>query len=185
MGQIVYMDYVTRDKIAQKTSQFLTSFDWDLEILTKPSAVYWPGDDVFKVRTSEIVPTSIIPDHSVISVEIRGFTLLQPGLTINSGDFSITLQDFEDQSILALMIDWVYKCNNPNTRSSYRREDLLMDFNLYRLNSSRKPVFQYIIKGCLPNKLDYSDPMDGTKKEIGKCTFGCKVEYFESKLLNI
>jgi len=181
-----YMDYVTREKMADKTSQLLTSFDWDFEI-TPPKAVYWPGDLTFKTRTFEIKPVDPFNKiDSNIRVELRGHVIIQPGLSKNDGKFNMTIQDFEDQSILALMKDWLRKCSDPETRTSFRREDLMMSMVIYRLNSSRKPVFKYVMQGIFPGSdMDYGDDMNNQKKEIGRITFGCDVEFFKTELMNL
>ena len=179
-----YMDLINKDSMIDRTTQLLTSFEWDLTFKTWPPAVFCPGQSIFRIRTTGIEPPKW-PDNTPISAQLHGFRVIQSGLTENTGTFTINYQDFEDQSLVAFFLDWTYKSCDPATRSGYRNEDLMSDIILYRLNSSRKATKMWKCMGCLPANVNHNDAMNSDKTPIGDGTISLEVEYYEIKLLNL
>ena len=181
-----YMDFINRNNMKMNAQEILTSFEWDVEFTKKPAAVFWPGDDTFHIRLNSVQPPGADgSSNQVQQAEMRGFTLIQSGLTENSGSLSMNFQDFEDQAIVAFLEDWVTKCNTRDTRRSIHKRDLIADIKVTRYNSFRKPVKEWICETCLPAQSGYGDQFTAQKALLGQCSLNLQVEYFTTHLLNL
>jgi hypothetical protein len=179
-----FMNRINRNDIKHSNLAFLTTFEWELVITKLPPAIYYPSDDVIQVRLKSV---SGLPNYEneVQETNIRGFKLIQSGLTNNgSVDITFTFADFEDQSIEAFFQDYIYKSNDPFTRKSLHRRDLMMDCELYRLNVNREPVSKWILEGGLPTSADIKDEFTSEMTLIDEKTLSVKFEYVEKILLN-
>jgi len=175
-----FMSYINRANM-MTSKEILTSFDWEVKFVKIPSAVYWPGELTFQMRLKEVqLPPDLTVD--VNKTELRGYSILTPGLVTNSGQFTLNLQDFEDQSITAFLIDYVYKVNNPLTRQSLRKEDLICDVDFYRLNVSRQPVKVCKLRTCLPTAINQGDEQNTEKTPIQatSITFEAQLYWWET-----
>jgi hypothetical protein len=186
-----YMSYVNRSSIAANTNQMLTSYDWDITIETGTDfKVYYPGDLTFKTRLMDI--SGINPLYSTdapLDVMIRGFKIHQNSFTSNvPGTITLHLQDFEDQSITGMLLDWIIKYNDPATHISFNKSAVMWkSFTAYRLNNTRQPVYSIKIYNLLPSQgtgNDY-DQFTGEKAKLGDIRLSLEAEYYEVKLLNI
>jgi hypothetical protein len=180
------MDYLTRDNMAKNNLQVLTSFDWDFTINFKNTIMYHPNIDIIRLRATAVNGISYELDHTPIEVNMRGFTIQQPGLTVNKpGALTLNLQDFEDQALRIWLIDWVNRCNSPANRMSARREDLMVDMTFWQLNSNRQRVFEYKYENCLPTGSSIDDSFSSEKNVNGKISLIVQAEYIKLTPLNI
>jgi hypothetical protein len=184
------MDYVNRAKIASDTNQFLTSYDWDIDIeLGTDFKVYYPGHLTFKTRLMDI--SGIEPlyrPETPLSAEIRGFKIHQNSFTSNiPGTITFHLQDFEDQSITGMLLDWFIKYNDPATHISYNKKAVMWkSFTAFRLNNARTPVYKIKIYNLLPSSGSNGyDAFTSNKDKLGDTQFSMEAEYYEVSLLNL
>lgn len=181
-----YMDYVNRDKMSMAGLQALTSGDWDFQIIPADTAVmYMPPMETVHVRTRGISGVNPLPPVQIMQIELRGFTLLQPGKIQTKPDpVTIDLQDVEDQAMVSWIWDWNMKmCNIQNLKSN-RREDLFCDVIIWQLNSNRIPVWQYHYYDALPDGSQFQVQFDSEKSPLGSGTVTFNAEYMVPKPLN-
>lgn len=184
----MYMDYVNRDSMKNQNLQVLTTADWDFKIdygTTGNKVMYQPPEDVVHVRTKGIQGVQQLPPVSVMAIELRGFTLLQPGkVNTKPEPVSLDLQDFEDQAMVTWIWDWQNKMSNLRNLASYRREDLFCDITIWQLNSSRNPVWRYVYYNCLPDGSNFQVTLDSDKNPLGAGTVTFNSEYMIPTPLN-
>jgi hypothetical protein len=189
MAKDSYMSYVTRDQIVGSNGQKLTTFDWDFKITKSANdEVYSPGEQLTKARISSITGIPFMPEYQGnLPTEIRGFKMIQPGFTNNyGGQCTITIEDFEDQSMTAFIMDWLWKCNNPANHASYHKKQLAWDkLELFRLNSSREPVFKVTLYTVLPGGAGSDMSFTSDKQLQGQIQLSLDYEYFDSEFLNV
>lgn len=180
------MDYLTHEQLSVLEQQALTSYDWDFEIDWSRYVGYHPDAKTVHMRTLEITGVDGSIQTEVKTIEMRGFTLLQAGKTQNKpADFTLSFQDFEDQSLKAWFLDWQNKMDSLATHRAYRRSDLMVDFYIYRLDSSLRRVWQWHYFNCLPNTTTYAEAFDGNKEPQGKCSVVITSEYMIPTPLNV
>lgn len=175
------MDYVSRSSLISNTSEFLTTFDWDFEIITVPQVFSSAADalkTLFKLRTDSIVPPDD-PGNAAISILIRGFQKTQPGMTSNKGVCVFNVQDFADVALQNFINAYVKLMASPSTQRSVPVSQLYMDANLYRLDSSRNRVKAWAMRGMLPSTPNIPDDMTGSKDPIGLSVIPFTVDYYE------
>lgn len=179
-----FMDKIKRSEMKMGYQEVLTSFEWELKFVTKPAAVYYPGDDIIAVRLKD-VNLSAPSQNELMNIAMRGgHTLKQAGLTSNTGTCELVFQDFEDQAVTAFIEDWITKMNSRDTRRGAHKRDLYADITLTRLNSFRKSVKEWVMEGCLPDSGNYGDQFSSEKSPLGNVTLSLAVEWFTTKLLN-
>ena len=178
------MSEITRSNMRMDTQEILTSFDWELEFTHKPNAVFYPGDQTLILRLKN-VSLNTDTTNSVLQAQLRGFTVIQSGLTENSGQLTLNFQDFEDQAIAAFLEDWVTKCNTRSTRRSVHKRDLYADITVRRLNSFRKAVREWRCETCLPSSGSPNDQFTAEKALLGDCSLQLMCEYIDNSFLNL
>ena len=180
-----YMNYINRLQANQNNQEILTSFEWEIQFDHKPNIVFFPEDNLHKIRIKNLNLTGGDPSNLNMSTELRSFTLIQPGLQGNKGSISFNYQDFEDQAIAAMIQDWADKCNTRDTRRSAHKRDLYCDMTVIRLNSFRKPVNQYKCLVGLPSSGSYGDQYQGNKSMLGEMSLQIDFEFVSKDLLNL
>jgi hypothetical protein len=171
------MQYVSRAHVPSD-KQMLTSYEWGYRVVEPPQNVYLPSEEVHAPRALSIVPP---PDISagMLETQLRGFTLKQPGLSITTGDFTMTFQDFEDQEMVAFITDWLYTMSNPNDQTSAPREEMKGRIDILRLNVKREVVKTWKCEGVFPVSMDNGESMTGTKDPIGPLTVNFTAEFYK------
>lgn len=166
------MEYVRRNNIAERSQQFLTSYDWEYMIDFQWFKFYHPPMEVLRKRTKDIDGGDATLKHTILEDTIRGFRVHQPGFTDSKGGtVSITFADFEDQSIKYWYLDWQNKMDSLTTHAQYRKEDLMVDVYLWRLNSNRQKVWEKHFINCLPQDTSYGDQYEHDNRSLlGKDT---------------
>lgn len=175
-----YMDFINQAQ-AQNKADILSSFDWELRCITKPKAVYYPGDLVIAGRTNSVdLPPDIDIENG--NSDMRGYVIKTPGKAKTDGEVTINYQDFEDQAMTAFFLDYAYKSDNPFTHQSLPKEDLASDWDFYRLNVNRQPVRVCRMRTCLVSNGNMGDTQDTTKTPIqkGKITLDVQLYWWEN-----
>ena len=180
-----FMGYVNRLTANQNNQEILTSYEWEIQFDHKPNIVFWPEDNLHKIRIKNVSLSGGEPTGLSQSTDLRGFHLVQPGFQQNSGSISISYQDFEDQAIAAMIQDWADKCNTRDTHRSAHKRDLYCDITLIRLNSFRKPVNQYICRTGIPDGGQYGDSWSESKSLMGAMGITIQFEFIQKQLLNL
>jgi len=153
------MDYLVREKMSVRSQQKLNAGDWDFLIDFSGYVGYHPDMEVIQVRTTALTGVNPTLTTSIIDTPMRGFHVHQPGFTDNhaNAQFTINLEDFEDQSIKLWFLDWQNKMDSLTTHKALHRKDLMVDMYVWRLNVDRQRVWEMHYVNCLPNTTDWSD----------------------------
>jgi hypothetical protein len=183
------LNYINYDRIKEEGKEFLRTDVWDFTFTVPPAAVYFPGNDLLKVRCSECQP-QFPASLSEISATIRQFTIRQSVMSgTTSGGISLTYTDREDQAISAFIDDWRDKISGRNTRYSFRKEDTVAEGVLTMYNSTRHPIREYLchslqpesdMSGTLNPSFNSDDPQNA-----GTCNLSLRFEHFELIWKNI
>lgn len=163
------MDYLRRSNISLVNRQFLTTYDWSLYIDFSKYKFYHPPMQTLLLQTKAINNVDPTLTNNLLQTEIRGFRVQQAGMTNNydKANFSLDLADFEDQSIKYWFLEWQNKMDSLTTHAGYRREDLMVDCYVWRLNSNQQKVWEMKYINCLPESTSYSDQYTSDKQLSG------------------
>jgi len=153
------MNYVNYESINDNQKEFIRPDLWDVEMTSKPAAVYYPGDPIFKARLTAFAP-SISGTVSGISQVIRGYTIMQKTSKTTSGTISMTFVDREDQAITVFCDDWLQKISDRDKKYSFRKEDTICQLKHTIFNTSRIPIRTMEFYTCQPNSAEL--PEGGT-----------------------
>jgi len=139
------LNYIEYSKINEEQKEFLRSDMWDLQFLEAPHAVYFPGNDLLRLRTTEVNP-SFNASLGEISAVIRQYKIRQTVISGQSdGTISVNYVDREDQAIRTFIHDWREKLWALKNRYTFRKEDTIGTIKLTQFNSSRKPINEWIM----------------------------------------
>lgn len=177
---------INRANMAMQGEQVLTTYDWEFEFQNWGPALYQPAELVYFTRAKSITGLNPLPQVNLIEINLRGYTLLQPGLVqTKPQDITINFQDFEDMTIRIWLWDWLLKMNSLTSTASYRREDLFVDLNIYQLNSSQQRVFKYAYQNCLPNTPSEAVDLTEQKDKLGDVSMTIASEFMLPTPLNV
>ena len=174
------MEGINRDTIFSNCNDFLTTYDWDFEVVKWPAILKSDGMATkFRLRTNNIV----VPEDPMvepISVFVRGHRYSQPGDVKNYGICSFSVQDFSDQSIQRYFTQLVYLMSDPQTKAmmSGRPGLFKMNFNIYRLNAALEPVKRWRIIDALPIGINTVDDMSSEKEPLGPSALSFNCDYY-------
>lgn len=162
------MDYIRRQNISQRNRQFLTSYDWRIYLDFSNYKFYHPDMQTIELGLGDITGVDPTLENTPLTHEIRGFLIQQPGMTNNHAKNSITinLADFEDQTMKYWFLDWQNKMDSLTTHAAYRREDLMVDLYVWRLNSNQQKVWEMHYINCLPSATTYNDSYESNSKNL-------------------
>lgn len=139
------LNYINYSSISEENREFIQSNLWDMEWLETPHAVYFPGNDLLKVRTQAVNP-SFNAGLSELSAVIRQFYIRQTVISGQSnGTISVDYVDREDQSIRAWINDWRDKIWGLKDRYQFRKEDTQGTVKLTQYNTSRKAIAVFVM----------------------------------------
>ncbi len=146
-GLMSFIDYERTYRDDNK--EFLRGDMWELKVTHAPTIVYYPGDHLINGRLNSV---QVGIDYSTTGIEKRmrgGFTIAQRTSQNTSGTLSLQFVDREDTAITYWVTDWRNKISDPDTRYSFRKDDLYLDCQLIITNSSRVPVKIMYFYNCL------------------------------------
>lgn len=145
-GRMRFIDYTNTYRDNNK--EFLRGDMWEFKFISAPKIVYYPGDDLINARLNSInvgIDTSV----SGITKQMRGSYIIEQrtGQRTN-GSLNLQFVDKEDQSITYFFVDWRNKIADPDTKYSFRKDDLVADCQLVLTNSSRIDVRTLTFYNC-------------------------------------
>ena len=170
MPKSTILSYLNYDKLPQNT-EFLTSDKWDIQVVKWPEAVYYPGDEFFRMRVKEVQGLGQqLYQAPPLETQWRGLTLPpQAGqMKVINNQISVSFYDQEDQSLLLAITDWKSKISEMKTQQSYRSSQLRGEFIFRRLNSQDEVVRSFRGRNMILADAMYEDPMLGDKTMIGE-----------------
>lgn len=145
-GRMQFIDYMKTYKDDNK--EFLRGDMYELKFLTVPKIVYYPGDALINARLNS-VQVGIDYSATGITKQMRGGWRIEQRTNQNtSGTLSLSFVDREDTSITYFVTDWRNKISDPETRYSFRKDDLVCDIQLYITNAQRIDVKELTFYNC-------------------------------------
>lgn len=144
-----WQDDLEYNSIRNNNGEVLTSDRYQLEFVTKPIGVYFPANDA--IINQRLIEVSLPGESAIepLKIKIAHIELQQATRqTPSAGESTFKFQDFEDQSIEATFMDILNKMRDRDKLSGVHKSYYQFDYNVYQLNSSRKPVAKYVFKGC-------------------------------------
>lgn len=145
-GRMKFIDYTSTYKDNNK--EFLRGDMWEFKFINAPKIVYYPGDDLINARLNAVnvgIDTSV----SGITKQMRGgYVIEQRTGQRTNGTLNLQFVDKEDQSITYFFVDWRNKIADPDTKYSFRKDDLVADTQLVLTNSSRIDVRTLTFYNC-------------------------------------
>lgn len=137
-ARMKFIDYQNTYKDNNK--EFLRGDMWELKCLNAPKIVYYPGDDIINARLNS-VQVGIDYSATGITKQMRGGWRIEQKTNQNtSGTLTLSFVDREDCSITYFVTDWRDKIADPDTKYSFRKDDLVSDWCLTITNAQRIDV---------------------------------------------
>lgn len=146
-GYMSFIDYWNVAKDDNK--EFLRGDMWEFTFINAPKIVYYPGDDLFKKRLTQV---NVGIDSSVNGFEkrVRGnYTVFQKTGQNTAGSLTLGFVDREDQALLYFFDDWRQKIADRDCKYSFRKDDLVADCQMVLTNSSRIAVRTLKFYNCI------------------------------------
>lgn len=145
-GRMQFIDYENTYKDNNK--EFLRGDMWELKCLNAPKIVYYPGDEILNARLNS-VQVGIDYSATGITKQMRGGWRIEQRTNQNtSGTLTLSFVDREDCSITYWVTDWRDKIADPDTKYSFRKDDLVSDFQLIITNAQRIDVKTLTFYNC-------------------------------------
>ena len=145
-GRMQFIDYENTYKDNNK--EFLRGDMWELKCLNAPKIVYYPGDEILNARLNS-VQVGIDYSATGITKQMRGGWRIEQRTNQNtSGTLTLSFVDREDCSITYWVTDWRDKIADPDTKYSFRKDELVSDFQLIITNAQRIDVKTLTFFNC-------------------------------------
>jgi hypothetical protein len=145
-GRMQFIDYQNTYKDNNK--EFLRGDMYELKVINAPKIVYYPGDDIINARLNS-VQVGIDYSATGITKQMRGgWRIEQRTNQSTSGTITLNFVDREDASITYFVTDWRNKIADPETRYSFRKDDLVADLQLIITNAQRIDVKTLTFYNC-------------------------------------
>jgi len=180
-----YRQFINRTAIAGDNGDIVSNYHWELIIDRWPEAIYYPGDKVFKTRLTNVTPPLTTLDHQIHDINIMGFHIKQPGDIDYSGSIQGDFQDYVDQSVQAIFLDWAMKCQDPESRLGLRKRLLIMDCTLFQFDRANNPIKQWQCFAGMYKQHSSGEAFAGENTPGGKIGFSVDFEHVVPKLLNV
>lgn len=137
-GRMKFIDYQNTYK--DENREFLRGDMWELQCINAPRIVYYPGDDIINARLNS-VQVGIDYSATGITKQMRGGWRIEQRTNQNtSGTLTLSFVDKDDTNITYFVTDWRNKIADPETRYSFRKDDLVSDWRLIITNTGRIDV---------------------------------------------
>lgn len=181
------MENIERSRIRNSTTTkpFLTSFDWDLEIISLPNIVSNSGhsSDVVNQYLRSRSITVVVPEeptNTTLQTYIRGHRFSQMGDTPAYGNLSIIVQDFADTAIQSIFQKMLYEASDPVTKAVNGNpiKDYIFDMNIYRLDPERNVVKTWRCRDCYVYSCNVNETMSNDRAIVGDSTIGIMTDFF-------
>lgn len=181
------MSEVNYVSVRDNHREFILPNMWEVSWITRPAAVYYPGDEIFRARLNAIAP-SIPTGITGIQQVIRGYTKNQKTSVSTNGTVTLTFIDKEDQSMTMFCDDWKNKISDPDTKYSFRTEDTMADIKHLILNTGRIPIRKLEYLGCQPSEVPLNEEGTGEAEissHLGEIPLNLDFEHFTRVPLNL
>lgn len=182
-----WLKHIDYHKINESQKEFLRSDMWEFQFIAPPACTYYPGNDYVAARLKAVSPQFPALFGGKIAATIRQFEIHQTGSVRSNGDITLTFQDREDQAMTAFVEDYAQKASDRDNRFSFRKEDLICECKLIIFNTSRIPVREYRMFGCIPTQGNFNEGNFGSEDaaEIGEVSLTLSFEHYKKFLLNV
>jgi hypothetical protein len=141
-----FIDY--HDSYVENNKEFLRGDMLEFQFTKAPKIVYFPGNDLINARLNS-VNVGIDSSVSGITKQMRGgFIIEQRTGQRTNGSLNLQFVDREDQSLTYFFVDWRNKIADPDTKYSFRKDDLVAECKLILTNSSRIDVRTLTFYNC-------------------------------------
>lgn len=178
-----YRRHLTRESIAGDNQDTVSNFHWELVVDQWPLAVYYPGDRVFNTRLIDVTPPSDISPQ-INEDRIHNHAVKQFGNIDRSGSLSGNFQDFVDQSILAIFIDWQRKIEDEETKVGLPKSQLVMNATLLQLDRQMRAIKEWRMRTGLLSNFNTGESFGGDNTSGGKISFSIDFEHIVCNPLN-
>lgn len=142
------MGFIGYDTYKDNNKEFLRGDMWELKVTSAPKIVYYPGDDIINARLNSV---NVGINYGVTPLDKRmrgGYTISQGVDQDTSGTLSLSFVDREDQAITYFVQEWRNRIADPDSKYSFRKDDVVMNCELYITNSSRIDVRKLSFYNC-------------------------------------
>lgn len=164
-GYMKFIDYDTTYRDNNK--EFLRGDMWEFKFVEPPKIVYYPGDTIINARLNNV---NVGLDTSVNGFDKRmrgNYVIHQATGQSTSGQLSLSFVDREDQAISYFVNDWRNRIAEPDTKYSFRKDDLVAKCQMILTNSSRIAVRTLEFYNCIITDAPLDEngaDMDGTDR---------------------
>ncbi len=135
----------TLDEI-RTVGDLATTYQWSLSFSKFPTAVSGFALQGLNVRcVSTTIPTSA---PSVISVNVRGHVIHQPGPVIYTPTIDLTFMETVDNMVSRFFAAWREACSEVVTGVHRVKNDVTAIVDLVRLDREHKPIWVYTLTGA-------------------------------------
>ena len=178
------LNYLTYENINEENRELIQTNNWDFEFITKPAAVFFPGNDLLKRRLTSV---SLNAGGAVGNIEtkVRGFQIYQAAGVTPNGSVSLSFIDKEDQAVSMFLHDWQQKITDLDTKFQYRKEDTACTCRLIQLNTSRIPIAKWTLKTCQPTQTVIQRQFTDEPQNGGEMTIELNFEHMTLEWKNI
>lgn len=178
------LNYLTYENINEENRELIQTNNWDFEFITRPAAVFFPGNEIIKRRLTSV---SLNAGGAVGNIEtkIRGFQIYQAAGVTSNGSVSLTLVDKEDQAISIFLNSWQQAITNMDNKFQYRKEDTVCTCRLIQLNTSRIPIAKWTLKNCQPTQTVIQRQFTDEPQNGGEMTLELNFEHMVLDWKNI
>lgn len=179
-----YLSWKNYTSVSNNLGDIPSSFLWEFQITKVPSVIYYPGRDLLIQRVIACQP----PQLSAIGTTqefIHGNAILQPGDVGRAGRFTAEIQDFEDLSISKMFQDWRDKIQDPETKATLPKAQLVMDMILYQLSKTGVPIKSWTMKTGILSDAGLDGYQFGNQTQNnGKLSISIDFEHIVDEVLN-
>lgn len=183
MGRLT--DVVNYRKISEGNTEFRRSDYWLIEI-TPPPGIYFPGNELIQIRTTEFSP-GISDDPNILTKQLRGYTVNQGARADKtSGSMDLTIQDRVDQTLSYFIDQWKIGMGDRDKLASLPKELVVAPlikatyFNINEVAIRELAFFQCMLEsGKLPEDGDGDMELEST------ITMSIAYEHFQRGFKNL
>lgn len=153
---------------------FATTYHWNLELVTPPTAVAGMNDGLNLRCSSVDVPKST---NQKIQVNLRGLKVNQPGITDPTQTMTLELNETVDNYISSIITQWREACFAARTGVQLTKAEVEAEFLLQRLAGDRSTIiYTYKLIGVFLE--DYDIPQLNGESDTLKPTMTLSYDYY-------
>lgn len=159
----------------RSVTDFATTYNWNLSFTRFPTGVASPPDQDVNIRcTSTTVP---VMTNSIVTVNLRGHKVHQPGIGEYSGTIVLNFVEGIDSKIDTWIRAWREACWQTKTGVAKRKSETEAIITITRLNRQDQPIWNYKLTGCFLQA--YEQPALGGDSSAFLPVMTLQYDYFE------